>query len=317
MGNTFKLHTKLRSTQIKRDKMEKLHFVLLISSLLVASTLAKPQGYGSGGGTNQNQRDPRPSSSGRLPSGCQIDYKNEYDIEQVEVFDKKCEVKYREVCEDRFERICKPYKEEICNEKYRDKCEQLVRDNCYDAFKDVPYDEECNDIYVRECPKIWQEQGSAKVWVPDTTRCQDLKKTECNWVKKTKKEKYQQCDKENYTECKKIPYQDCNWIEKQNCKNEKFTDCKNQPYDYCEDVHALVPQQVTRKKAFLVCQDGSRKQLSRSDISNFGLDIEVIEKDAEIIEPEGFDVRSSVGEATTEKEDKPEKLSSDAVIFGQ
>lgn len=69
-----------------------------------------------------------------------------------------------------------------------------------------------------------------------------------------------------------------------------------------------------------MCQDGSRKQLSKQDISNFGLDIEIIEKDAEIIDPEGFDVRSSVGEATTEKEekqDKPEKLSSDAVIFGQ
>ena len=82
---------------------------------------------------------------------------------------------FRNVCEDKFQRICKPYEDEVCSTKYEKKCEQLTKRQCYTDYRDVPYqDEECNDNYVRECPQIWEQDGNAKVWVPDTTKCVGL-----------------------------------------------------------------------------------------------------------------------------------------------
>ena len=39
----------------------------------------------------------------------------------------------------------------------------------------VDYTEEvCNDKYVQSCAEKWEVIDGAKVWVPDTSRCQNL-----------------------------------------------------------------------------------------------------------------------------------------------
>jgi len=156
--------------------MNRFNTLLLISAHFFALSCALPQGYGptnTGGcqGNSCNQRVP----SSRVPAGCRIDYRNIYDVEQVEYFDKECTEKYKNVCEDKFQRICKPYEEEVCSTKYEKKCEQLTKRQCYADYRDVPYqEEECNNNYVRECPQIWEQDGNAKVWVPDTSKCVGL-----------------------------------------------------------------------------------------------------------------------------------------------
>ena len=93
--------------------------------------------------------------------------------------------------------------------------------------KTVDYTEEvCNDRYVQSCAEKWEVINGAKVWVPDTTRCQNLvslhvqsndwkfdtnyhcllfqKQTECHEEKRQRYEPEEKCDY--------VPYQDCEQI---------------------------------------------------------------------------------------------------------
>jgi len=297
--------------------MNRFNSLLLISAHFLALSCALPQGYGptnTGGcqGNSCNQRVP----SSKVPAGCRIDYRNIYDVEQVEYFDKECTEKYKNVCEDKFQRICNPYEEEVCSTKYEKKCEQLTKRQCYTDYRDVPYeDEECNDNYVRECPQIWEEDGNAKVWVPDTTKCVGLYKTSCKLVSKSKKEEYQRCENEPYTECNDYPYQDCKYVTKERCQNQKTKECKDVPYQHCEDVHGRRPQQVTRRKPFLVCDDGTNKALTNQEMTNFGLEVEVIEKDATRFDSD--DPNDDVEEFEDELELAPQVKSDSAINFGR
>ena len=110
-------------------------------------------------------------------------------------------------------------------------------------------------------------------------------KTSCKLVNKSKKEEYQRCENEPYTECNDVPYQDCKYVTKERCQNQKTKECKDVPYQHCEDVHGRRPQQVTRRKPFWVCDDGTNKALTNQEVTEFGLEVEVIEKDAERFDP--------------------------------
>ena len=49
------------------------------------------------------------------------------------------------------------------------------RTECYEVTRTVDYTEEvCNDKYVQSCAEKWEVIDGAKVWIPDTSRCQNL-----------------------------------------------------------------------------------------------------------------------------------------------
>ena len=51
----------------------------------------------------------------------------------------------------------------------------IPRTECYEVTRTVDYTEEvCNDKYVQSCAEKWEVIDGAKVWVPDTSRCQNL-----------------------------------------------------------------------------------------------------------------------------------------------
>ena len=82
--------------EYKNIIMNRFNTLLLISANFLALSCALPQGYGPGNtgscqGNSCNQRVP----SSKVPAGCRIDYRNIYEIEQVEYFDKKCDTKYK------------------------------------------------------------------------------------------------------------------------------------------------------------------------------------------------------------------------------
>lgn len=227
--------------------MKRFCIVLLACSFALAN--AKPQ-YG---------------SSYQTKSQPQKKCKTVFDIEREEKFEKKCETKYVNKCENVNERVCKPKQERVCNTVYENKCQTLTRPKCYDAYKNVPYqDEECNPEFVKECPKVWEVQQGAKVWVPDTNRCVNLKKTKCKTVTKTRSEKYQKCDNERYQKCDQVPKQDCKYETKNECKNERQTKCRDVPEQECKDVHFSVPKQVQKT----VC-DGDDDQDSSTDSPDY------------------------------------------------
>ena len=46
---------------------------------------------------------------------------------------------------------------------------------CHTINTTVEYvEEECSDNYVKACEARWEVVGGVKVWVPDTSKCQNL-----------------------------------------------------------------------------------------------------------------------------------------------
>ena len=140
-------------------------------------------------------------------------------------------------------------------------------------------------------------------------------KTSCKLVNKSKKEEYQRCENEPYTECNDVPYQDCKYVTKERCQNQKTKECRDVPYQHCEDIHGRRPQQVTRRKPFWVCDDGTNKALTNQEMTNFGLEVEVIEKDATRFDSD--DPNDDVEEFEDELELAPQVKSDSAINFGR
>ena len=52
---------------------------------------------------------------------------------------------------------------------------QIHRTECQTIGTTVEYvEEECSDKYVKACEARWEIVGGVKVWVPDTSKCQNL-----------------------------------------------------------------------------------------------------------------------------------------------
>merc|ERR1711983_658003 len=80
------------------------------------------------------------------PSGCEVDYRKQYDTIYEDSFREECETTYVQVC----------------------RCDKKVE------YVDV---EECGEDYVDACPEKWEIIDGAKVWVPDSSKCVSLKQT--------------------------------------------------------------------------------------------------------------------------------------------
>ena len=86
---------------------------------------------------------------------------------------------------------------------------------------------------------------------------------------------------EPYQQCDQVQKEDCNYVSTRDCHNEKSKECTKEPYEDCKEIHVQVPKQVTRRKAFKVCDDGSRIEIEGSneeqdsqDANEFNLDLE-------------------------------------------
>ena len=87
---------------------------------------------------------------------------------------------------------------------------------------------------------------------------------------------------EPYQQCDQVQKEDCNYVTTRDCHNEEKQECTDEPYEDCEEVHFQVPKQVTRKKAFKVCDDGSRIEVegknekqNSEDATEFNAGLEV------------------------------------------
>lgn len=286
---------------------------------LVANTLALPQ-YGSSGGFGTSSGDKltggkRPN----LPAGCRIQYKTVYDIVEKEKFETKCQEKYKSQCTEKYNKVCTPYTENVCKTAYKENCETKYKDNCYEAYRDIqePYEEDvCVDKDIAVCDKHWQcnnpnlplSDCNDKVWVDNKATCKYLKKSFCEKVQKyrTTKQPYKKCDQESWQDCNDVPYEKCDPVTRNDCKDVPYNDCKKVPYQDCKPVHSKVPEQVSQKRPFRVC-DGSNNEPYRYTDQEIA-DYDFVELRTGAVDP-GLVDNKQIEEATTKK-------SSSAITFG-
>jgi len=215
--------------------------------------------------------------------GCTIRYETKFEVQEIENIRQECKEwteticttktrpncyhTHENKCETRYEEKCNYYNEQQCIDNWRDVCETRSKEECDVVVKEiqVPYvEDECITRKERRCEKHWEQTTiGKKVWVDnpesckfyDTTDCQPITKhrpelkheTECNQVP------YQHCDRVKDTTCHDIPkkdcrnepYQECKEITIQHCDQESYQDCQDYPRTKCNDVHELIPKQVT------------------------------------------------------------------------
>jgi len=215
--------------------------------------------------------------------GCTIRYETKFEVKEIENIRQECKEwteticttktrpncyhTHENKCETRYEEKCNYYNEQQCIDNWRDVCETRSKEECDVVVKEiqVPYvEDECITRKERRCEKHWEQTTiGKKVWVDnpesckfyDTTDCQPITKhrpelkheTECNQVP------YQHCDRVKDTTCHDIPkkdcrnepYQECKEITIQHCDQESYQDCQDYPRTKCNDVHELIPKQVT------------------------------------------------------------------------
>merc|ERR1711902_99395 len=87
----------------------------------------------------------------------------------------------------------------------------------------------------------WEVIDGAKVWVPDTSRCQNLKKTECYDETRQRYEPEEKCDQ--------VPYQDC------------------------QKIHGQRPQQVVCAEVSLNCKGKGKTVLTEFDLEQYGIQV--------------------------------------------
>merc|ERR1712062_472784 len=225
---------------------------LVICTYLVTLITSLPQNYGSSGDISQ---DPQTLLTGKipnlpdLPEGCRIQYKTVFDIIEKDIIETKCDEKYRDECETKYKKVCNPYQEEVCTKEYKNICETKYKDKCYEAYNDVQeeyVEKECTDKDITVCDKHWQcstpnvplSNCNDKVWVDNLETCKYLKKSICK----------------DATKCRTVqkPYQKCEQV----------------PYDECRDVHKLVPEQVSKKVPFKVCEGSKPQKLTDREIED-------------------------------------------------
>merc|ERR1711988_835154 len=311
------------SVQCLCKNMNPFSSTLVICTYLVTLVTSLPQNYGSSGDISQNPQnlltDKIPNLP-ELPEGCRIQYKTVFDIIEKDIIETKCDEKYRNKCETKYKKVCNPYQEEVCTKEHKNICETRYKDKCYEAYYDVQeeyVEKECTDKDIAVCDKHWQcstpnlplSNCNDKVWVDNLATCKYLKKSICKDVTKyrTIQKPYQKCDQVPYDECKDVPFDSCDLMAKETCQNNAYEDCIQVPYQDCMEVHKLVPEQVSKKIPFKVCEGSKPQKLTDRDIEDL----------PDIIDPFG---RTNVGiEPKTEEvkfEDDTKKKASNAIVFG-
>jgi len=320
-------HSSLSNRQSKKSDFEaekrKMKFLIVTLIGLVASSFAAPQ-YGSSGGSGRDDLTNGNRPSPNLPAGCRIEYKTVYDIVENEKFETQCTTKFKKQCTEKYNRVCTPWTETVCKTLNENICETKYRDNCYEKYRDIkePYEEDvCVDKDIAVCDKHWQcnnpnipiSDCNDKVWVDNKETCQYLKRTFCEPVQKyrTVKQPYQHCDNESWQDCKDVPYKKCDDYARNDCKDVPYQDCNQVPWQDCEEVHFKVPEQVSQKRPFRVCdgQAGGNNDPYRYSDQEIA-DYDFIELRTGAVDTDAVDAEDKqVEEVTTKK-------SSSAITFG-
>ena len=100
--------------------------------------------------------------------------------------------------------------------------------------------EKCNDEFTNACPEKWEIIEGAKVWVPDTSKCTNLKLTKCEY--ETVK------------------------------KEDGETKCEQKMEKSCKCVHERIPKQKETNVAYKKCGNKRPERLTNAELTDFGLD---------------------------------------------
>ena len=100
--------------------------------------------------------------------------------------------------------------------------------------------EKCGEDYVEACPERWEIQDGAKVWVPDTSKCVNLKQTKCQT---------QQIRKE-----------------------DGETKCDQKPEESCKCVHERIPKQKEMFVPYMKCGNNGYQRMTENQIRQYGIE---------------------------------------------